>query len=339
MKKFLYYIMPFIVTPALMMVCSVFDNWGLLPLSIFLLAVVSIIASAVFGFFTSTNKKFDYLMTFIMPLSFFFSMYFEGLFSRGEMGIWYNIDLAQLLAYQPVAMISYPLMAIVTFIASYKGFRKFKNRLIEKIKTDGGKIITFKISSIIATAVGSSILIFSIVVPIIMLIFDSKQDNATIGIIGGADALTTVSLFWTLMFTGDSFRRILFGSTLLLIGVLGLIFRKTIFANCTFKSGLLTLSASFFGALALSSIGFWYCLVAFAEKSYGPIGYPASIVVTFLSLFAVIISIVLYVKERKNNPRVKGIIIDVLTLMFTFPFLLEFCLGMKNCFTSGYLAG
>ena len=335
MKNFLYYIMPFIVTPALMMVCSVFNRWELLNLSIFLLCAVSIIASAVFGFFSPTNKKFDYLMTFIMPLSFFFSMYIEGLFSRGEMNLWYNIDCARLLAYQPVAMLSYPLMAIVTFIASYKGFRKFKDRIIKKIKTDSGKIVTFKTSAIIATVLGSAILILNILVPIVMLVFGSNQDNATIGIIGGAD----VSLLSMIVFTADSLDRIILGVTLLLIGVLGLIFRKTIFANCTFKSGVLTLSASFFSALALSSIGFWYCLAAFGEKPYSPIGYPASIVATFLSLFAVIISIVLYVKERKNNPRVKGIIIDVLTLILTFPFLLEFCLAMRSCFTSGYLAG
>ena len=225
MKKFLYYIMPFIVTPALMMVCSVFGNWGLLPLSFFSLAVVFIITSAVFGFFTSTNKKFDYLMTFIMPISLFVSMFAVGFWGKWDHSR-FHLEFALEVSLQHFALISYCLVAIVTFIASYKGFRRFKDRIIKKIKTDSGKIVSFKISSVIAAAAGLVILIFYLVVPIIIFA-SGRNPYPSLGIVTGADT----SFFWHFLFSRNLLGRIIFGATLLLLGVLGLIFRKSIFEN------------------------------------------------------------------------------------------------------------
>lgn len=323
MKKFLYYIMPFIVTPALMTVCSVFDRWQLFSMSIYIWGAVFIIASAVFGFFTSTNKKFDYLMTFIMPLSFFLSMFSFVFFCATEQGRCNNLEDAVLISLQPFALISYCLMAIATFIASYKGFRNFKNRITQNIKTDGGKIKTFKISSITATVLGSAIVILTIVITIISALIYSKE-NGNIPIIGGADEQT---VFHALRFSlfENAFYRIVFGMTLLLIGLLGLIFRKTIFANCTKKSSLLTLSTSFFGGLGFASLLFWFVTVTSNRIKFSPIGYPTSIVVGFLSLFAVIISIVLYVREQKKDLKIKGIIIEVSATIITFPCFVIIC--------------
>ena len=327
MKKFLYYIMPFIVTPALMMVCSVFDKWGLLPSSFLLLAVVCIITSAVFGFFSPTNKKVDYLMTFIMPISLFVSMFAVGFWGKWDHSR-FHLEFALEVSLQHFALISYCLVAIVTFIASYKGFRRFKDRIIKKIKTDSGKIKTFKISSITATVLGSAIVILTIVITIISALIYSKE-NGNIPIIGGADEQT---VFHALRFSlfENAFYRIVFGMTLLLIGLLGLIFRKTIFANCTKKSSLLTLSTSFFGGLGFASLLFWFVTVATNQIRFSPIGYPTSIVVGFLSLFAVIISIVLYVKEQKKDLKIKGIIIEVLATIITFPCFVITCLTIAS---------
>lgn len=324
MKKFLYYIMPFIVTPALMIMCSVFDRWQLFSMSIYIWGAVCIIASAVFGFFSPTNKKFDYLMTFIMPISLFVSMFALGFWGKWDHSR-FHLEFALVVSLQQLALISYCLMAIVTFIASYKGFRKFKNRLIEKIKTDGGKIITFKISSIIATAAGLVILIFYLVVPII--IFASGRDPyPSLRIVTGADT----SFFWHFLFSSHSLSRIIFGATLLLLGVLGLIFRKSIFENSNKKRSLLTLSTSFFGGLGFASLLFWFVTVTSNRIKFSPIGYPTSIVVGFLSLFAVIISIVLYVREQKKDLKIKGIIIEVLATIITFPCFVITCLTIAS---------
>lgn len=129
MKKKLYYIIPFIIIPTLMLLCELLDNLELLRMSPYILCTLLLLASAVFGFFSSTDRTFDYLMTAIMPLSLFCLMFIAGFLDKDDMGTRFHLDEAIETAFQPIAFILYFLMAFVTLWASFKHFRSIKNRI------------------------------------------------------------------------------------------------------------------------------------------------------------------------------------------------------------------
>ena len=127
MKKKLYYVMPFIVVPTLMLLCEVLDNAELLKMNIYILSGILVLSSAFFGFLSPSNKSIDYLLTLIMPLSFFCFMFVVGFLGEDDMGGRFHIYKAVDAAFQPIALILYLAMAMITLIASLKCFRNLKN--------------------------------------------------------------------------------------------------------------------------------------------------------------------------------------------------------------------
>ena len=127
MKKKLYYVIPFIVVPILMLLCEILDNTGLLNMSPYILCGVLAVSSAVFGFLSPSNQTMDYLLTLIMPLSLFCTMFVVGFLSKSDMGSRFHIYKAVDAAVQPIALILYFTMAIITLLASLKYFRNLKN--------------------------------------------------------------------------------------------------------------------------------------------------------------------------------------------------------------------
>ena len=127
MKKKLYYVIPFIVVPTLMLFCELLDNAELLKMNPYILGGVLALSSAVFGFLSPSNKSMDYLLTLIMPLSFFCTMFVGGFISKSDLGSRFHIYKAVDAAVQPIALILYFTMAIITLLASLKYFRNLKN--------------------------------------------------------------------------------------------------------------------------------------------------------------------------------------------------------------------
>ena len=127
MKKKLYYVIPFIVVPTLMLFCELLDNAELLKMNPYILGGVLALSSAVFGFLSPSNKSMDYLLTLIMPLSFFCTMFVVGFLDKDDMGDRFHIYKAVDAAFQPIALILYFAMAIITLVASLKYFRNLKN--------------------------------------------------------------------------------------------------------------------------------------------------------------------------------------------------------------------
>ena len=127
MKKKLYYVMPFILVPTLMLLCEVLDNAELLKMNIYILSGILVLSSAFFGFLSPSNKSIDYLSTLIMPLSFFCFMFVVGFLGEDDMGGRFHIYKAVDAAFQPIALILYLAMAMITLIASLKCFRNLKN--------------------------------------------------------------------------------------------------------------------------------------------------------------------------------------------------------------------
>ncbi len=175
-----------------------------------------------------------------------------------------------------------------------------------------------KITSIGIILFGLAVMAISILVPIIK-ISDYTTQNGAVGIIGGADKPT---LWFLLSYSdGDFLLTFIFGLTLLLCGGFCLVFKKTVYENCRLKTTLISLCISLFGAIGLCCLFIWFSIVAFGKTASHPIEYPVSIVGGLLSLFMFIIAIAFYIKLRKNNLKIKGIIIDILTSIIALPTL------------------
>lgn len=180
----------------------------------------------------------------------------------------------------------------------------------------------YKIYSSIALISGLLLALASVLVPIIKLSNYTSQ-NGSIGIIGGADGPAAIYLTYRLL-DGRLLLILILGITLFLCGGFCLIFKRTVINNCRLKTTALSLIISFFGASGLVCFFIWYSIVAFIEMSKHPISYPLSIIGGILSLVAFIITIILYIKVRKENFKIKGIVIDILTSIITLPILFLF---------------
>lgn len=185
----------------------------------------------------------------------------------------------------------------------------------------------FKIYSSIALISGLLLALASVLVPIIKLSNYTAQ-NGSIGIIGGADKPTL--LFLLKYSDGHLLFALILGLTLFLCGGFCLIFKRTVINNCRLKTTALSLIISFFGAAGLSCFFIWYSIVAFHEMSKHPISYPLSIIGGILSLVAFIVTIILYIKARKENFKIKGIVIDILTSIITLPTFFLVCNEIYN---------
>ncbi len=186
----------------------------------------------------------------------------------------------------------------------------------------------FKIYSSIALISGLFLALASVLVPIIKLRNYTSQ-NGSIGIIGGADGPTAIYLT-TRLLDGRLLLILILGLTLFLCGGFCLIFKRTVTNVCKLKITALSLIISFFGASGLSCFFIWYSIVAFHEMSMHPIAYPLSIIGGILSLVAFIVTIILYIKERKENFKIKGIVIDILTSIITLPTFFLVCNEIYN---------
>ena len=174
----------------------------------------------------------------------------------------------------------------------------------------------FKIYSSISLISGLLLVLASVLVPIIKLSNYTAQ-NGSVGIIGGTDAPTL--LFLLKYSDGHLLFALILGLTLFLCGGFCLIFKRTVMNNCRLKTTALSLIISFFGASGLSCFYIWYSIVSFHAMSEHPISHPASIVGGFLSLAAFILSIFFYVKMRKGDWPIKGVLLDAVVAYLSLP--------------------
>ena len=127
MKKKLYYAIPVAAVPLLLLLCELIYNMNLLPMSPYILSAVLLVFFAVMGFFSTTPRTFDYLLTAIVPLSLFCYMFIAGFLDKGDLETRFHLYKAVNAAFQPFALQLYFFMAIVTFLASFKRLRNIKN--------------------------------------------------------------------------------------------------------------------------------------------------------------------------------------------------------------------
>lgn len=123
MKKSVYYITPFIIVPILSMLLAFLDNRALIKESTHILCVLLLFTSIIIGNITPTRKNFDYIMTVIMPLSFFCLMFIVGFLDKCDLETRFHFDRAFKAISQPLSVKMYFMMGIITFLASFKPIR------------------------------------------------------------------------------------------------------------------------------------------------------------------------------------------------------------------------
>jgi len=122
--------MPFIVIPTLILLCELLDNIELLKMNRYIIGSFLILISAVFGFLSPSNRSIDCLITLIVPLSLFYFMFFEGFLSKSDLETRFHLSRAFDVAFQPMTLLMYVALAIITFVASLKFLRNNKIRTV-----------------------------------------------------------------------------------------------------------------------------------------------------------------------------------------------------------------
>ena len=185
-----------------------------------------------------------------------------------------------------------------------------------------------KIYSSIALISGLVLVLASVLIPIIKFSNYTAQ-NGSVGIIGGADGPTAIYLTSYLL-DGNLLFTLILGLTLFLSGGFCLIFKRVVINNCRLKTTALSLIISLIGASGLICFFIWYSIVAFHEMPKHPLSYPLSIIVGIILLVAFIITIIFYIRARKENLKVKGIIVDIITSIITLPTFFWLCAEIYN---------
>ena len=183
-----------------------------------------------------------------------------------------------------------------------------------------------KCFSLLILFAGLLFLAAGVVIPIVLLQIYTSQ-NGAVAIIGGADGPTALFLTFKLM-EGRIICSLVFGITLIISGLFCLIFSKTIKNNCNIKTSALSLGLSAIGAAGLVCAFLWFTIVSFGEMSKHPIEYPISVLLGIFCFFTFIVLSAVYLKLRKINWSIKGLIIDILTSITYLPafFFLFLCL-------------
>lgn len=132
MKTKLYYVIPFVAVPLLLLLCDTLHNMNLLSMNVYILSALLLLFSVVIGFFSTTHRTFDYWLTALVPLALFCCMFVIGFLDKTDMETRFHLYKAVRTAFQPFALQLYVFMAIATFVASFTRFRNIKKRISKR---------------------------------------------------------------------------------------------------------------------------------------------------------------------------------------------------------------
>lgn len=115
--------MPFIIVPCAMWLSGYLDKTNLIKMTPYLFFAILGIVCLIMGNLTPTKRKFDLIMTAIMPLSFFCTMFVGGFLDKSDLETSFHLYRAVEVAFQPLALTAYLMMAVLALGASFKAFR------------------------------------------------------------------------------------------------------------------------------------------------------------------------------------------------------------------------
>ena len=123
MKRSLYYVLPFIITPLLLFFCEMLDRSGILRMSTAIMCIVLIFGALLMGSITPTERKVDSFMAVLVPLSLFVVMFLVAFLENGESYARFDFAHGWRVASQCILLMLYPVLAVCTLLASYKPLR------------------------------------------------------------------------------------------------------------------------------------------------------------------------------------------------------------------------
>ena len=136
MKKAIYYASPFVLFPIILGIFTLLDEINIISSNILAIfsCIILFITTAFLGSLSLTNKKFDYLMTVIIPISFlltlFIALFFdEGCDGKSQLSLHHALNIEYYKIWLPIALI----MTVITFVASFTPIRNIvKNIFVRK---------------------------------------------------------------------------------------------------------------------------------------------------------------------------------------------------------------
>ncbi len=90
------------------------------------------LVSAIIGNLSPNDKKFDYLITALVPLALFLTMFLAGFLDTAEFNSGHDFEKGLECAFQSIALIMYLITAASAFAASFKKIRVLR-RFFKKI--------------------------------------------------------------------------------------------------------------------------------------------------------------------------------------------------------------
>ena len=128
MKKVFYYLSPFVMIPVWVLFINLIDQWDLSIIPYIFIGGFLALA-ALIGGITPATKRADLRITFFGPLASFLTILVLGFFDTGtcsgEMRL--DIEYAFKVSLQPLFLLIYVLMALITFLVSF-----LKIRILER---------------------------------------------------------------------------------------------------------------------------------------------------------------------------------------------------------------
>ena len=135
MKKTMRYFSPIVVTPMIFLIATLLENTeASKPIVPFVLFPALLLLAVAVGILSPLKTRFDYVMTAIVPISVFFSLFIclffdEGCDGTAQLSLNHALNIEYYRSWLPIALV----MMILTFVFSFRTIRdSVKNAFLKK---------------------------------------------------------------------------------------------------------------------------------------------------------------------------------------------------------------
>ena len=131
MKKYVYYLSPFLLIPIILTTIEYFIlNFALTDSNVdkvstlmrISIIILLLLLCIIFGSISPSTKKFDCIMTVIIPSALCIYLLIAGFINKGS-DVMFDIVHGFRVAFKPFYIMLYPIMAAITFVSSFKTIR------------------------------------------------------------------------------------------------------------------------------------------------------------------------------------------------------------------------
>ena len=131
MKKAMRYFSPLVVTPMIFLIATLLENAEASePIVPFVLFPALLLLAVAVGILSPLKTRFDYIMTALVPISVFFSLFIclffdEGCGGTAQLSFNHALNIEYYRSWLPMTLV----MTIITFVFSFNPIRNFiKNK-------------------------------------------------------------------------------------------------------------------------------------------------------------------------------------------------------------------